>query len=182
MSKHPGPSPCDSPPPAGTADVAWLEGMLREYQAGLTRLVVGVLGDREAAADVVQITFAKAIEARGTFQPEAVKAWLYRVAFNEAITYRRRQQVDRRAREAAAPLVERSVPRPEEQLVRRELVEQVREAIGKLSPSQQEVLRLRIYEERTFADIAAQTGAPLGTVLTHMRRGLARLRELLARQ
>jgi RNA polymerase sigma-70 factor (ECF subfamily) len=58
----------------------------------------------------------------------------------------------------------------------------VRQALGQLSEAQQLVLRLRIYEEMTFAEIAAQTGKPLGTVLTHMRRGLEKLRQKLKRQ
>jgi RNA polymerase sigma-70 factor (ECF subfamily) len=52
-------------------------------------------------------------------------------------------------------------------------------AFEKLRPEQQEVLQLAIHHGRSHEQIAASTGLPLGTVKTHARRGLMRLRELL---
>jgi RNA polymerase sigma factor (sigma-70 family) len=52
-------------------------------------------------------------------------------------------------------------------------------AFESLSPEQQRVLRLSVYEGLSHELIARSTGLPLGTVKTHARRGLIRLRELL---
>jgi len=54
------------------------------------------------------------------------------------------------------------------------------EALHKLSPDQQRVLRLAIYHGLSHDKIAQSTGLPLGTVKTHIRRGLIRVREILA--
>jgi RNA polymerase sigma-70 factor (ECF subfamily) len=52
----------------------------------------------------------------------------------------------------------------------------VREAIERLTEDQRQVVRMRIYEEKTFAEIAEELGIPLGTALTRMRAALGRLR------
>jgi len=52
-------------------------------------------------------------------------------------------------------------------------------AFEKLRPEQQQVLRLSIYDGMSHDEIARATKLPLGTVKTHVRRGLAKVRELL---
>lgn len=52
-------------------------------------------------------------------------------------------------------------------------------ALDQLRPEQREVLQLSIIHGRTYEQIAASTGKPVGTIKTHARRGLIRLRELL---
>lgn len=58
--------------------------------------------------------------------------------------------------------------------------ERATRAIDRLSPDQQRVLRMGVIQGMTQSEIAAAAGMPLGTVKTHMRRGLIRLRELIA--
>jgi RNA polymerase sigma-70 factor (ECF subfamily) len=54
------------------------------------------------------------------------------------------------------------------------------QAMEQLSEDQQRVLKLAIHQGLTHDEIAHSTGLPLGTVKTHARRGLIRVRELLA--
>ncbi len=58
-------------------------------------------------------------------------------------------------------------------------VRRAREALSQLRPEQQEVLNLALGHGRTHQEIAAAIGIPLGTVKSHARRGLIRLREML---
>lgn len=53
------------------------------------------------------------------------------------------------------------------------------QALAKLRPDEQKVLKLAIYEGLSHDQIAKATTLPLGTVKTHLRRGLARVREML---
>jgi RNA polymerase sigma-70 factor (ECF subfamily) len=55
----------------------------------------------------------------------------------------------------------------------------VRKAVEALPAEQREVVRLRIDEEKTFAEIAALTGKPLGTILTRMRLATKKLADAL---
>jgi len=56
------------------------------------------------------------------------------------------------------------------------------EALESLRPEQQRCLRLSIYHGLSHEEIAASTGIPLGTVKTHVRRGLIAIRESLEKQ
>lgn len=54
--------------------------------------------------------------------------------------------------------------------------------LNDLPAEQVQVLRLSVYHGLTHSEIAAQTGLPLGTVKTHARRGLQRLRERMGKR
>ena len=58
---------------------------------------------------------------------------------------------------------------------------QVQLALETLPAEQQQIVKLRIYDELTFAAIAEQLGLPLGTVLTRMRLALKKLNQRLDR-
>ena len=67
----------------------------------------------------------------------------------------------------------------EAQIERHAEFEQVRIALAGLSSDQQRVLHLSVFKGLSHGDIAKQTGMPLGTVKTHIRRGLNAVREQL---
>ncbi len=64
---------------------------------------------------------------------------------------------------------------PDDRLARSETSEQVRRALAELPADQRQVVEMRIYQDKTFAAIADELSAPLGTVLTRMRLALKRL-------
>ena len=68
----------------------------------------------------------------------------------------------------------------EETLAVREAAVAAEAAMETLKPDQQRVLRMSIYQGLSHERIAEATGMPLGTVKTHARRGLIRLREMLS--
>ncbi len=68
--------------------------------------------------------------------------------------------------------------------VRAEMLDEVAKisaAMTSLRPEQQQVLKLSIYDGLTHDEIARSTGLPLGTVKTHARRGLMRIREVVGK-
>lgn len=160
----------------------WLETLYSRHKAGLLRFVGGVLRDRAEADDVVQDTFAKAVQSGRDVRPDAIKSWLYRVAFHEALNRKRRHRIDRRAKQALSDGPKRETSTPDKLLVRKEVIDRVREAMQELPAGQQQVVRMRVYDEKTFAQIATETGTPLGTVLTNMKRALEKLRRKLSRK
>lgn len=103
----------------------------------------------------------------------------------------RRRLIDRRRRASRAGRVasveintirvqsERGGGGGDGRLERQEEAMRAAEAIEKLRPEQQRVLRLSVYQGLSHERIAEATGLPLGTVKTHVRRGLIRVRELI---
>jgi RNA polymerase sigma factor (sigma-70 family) len=153
--------------------------LFAEVSGELRRLVLGVVRDPELAEDVMQSTFVKAIEHGHEARVETSRGWLFRVAFHEALAARRRQSSRDRGHRRLAGFRPSEGARPDEGLIRSETVEAVRKALGQLSEDQLRVVRARVFEEKTFAEIAGETGLPLGTVLTRMRRALEKMRRTL---
>jgi RNA polymerase sigma-70 factor (ECF subfamily) len=160
-------------------DPAKVAALYVEHGQQLRSFLLGVLRNEHLAADVLQLTFVKVLEQGHTAQDESLKGWLFRVAYNEALIVRRREAVHGRATERLA----RGTEPPEEHvgagIVRSELVRQVQRAVEGLTPIQKEVVRLRIYEQMKFADVAAALNVPLGTALARMRAALKQLRRKL---
>jgi RNA polymerase sigma-70 factor, ECF subfamily len=145
----------------------------------LQRFLFGLLRDWQLVQDVLQTSFTRLMEQGHTSQESSRKAWLFRVAYHEAMLSKRKAGVhDRALRRIADGLSELA---PDDQLVRRETVEAVREGLQRLTPVQREVVQKRIYEGMTFAEIAQELDAPLGTVLGRMHSALRKLREGLNR-
>ena len=154
-----------------------------QHSEELRCFLVGLLRDPQLAADVLQATFVKAVQRGGDTQEETRKAWLFRVAYHEAMAIRRRDKVGdkivKRIAEDAGP--DGNSPRggAEDSLIRHESVELVREALEQLPPDQRQIVRMRIYEEKTFAVISQELQIPLGTALGRMRAALIKLRARL---
>jgi RNA polymerase sigma factor (sigma-70 family) len=145
----------------------------------LRRFVLGVTRNSDLTADVLQNTFAKAVEQGHAVSPASFKAWLFKVAYNEAMLHHRRRATgDRVIRRVAWEVTEGEAP-PEIGVARQETVDAVREALRHLPAAQQEVVRRRMYEQQKFTEIAEELGLPLGTVLSRMQLAIKKLRVAL---
>lgn len=164
-------------------DPAVVADLYHKHAEDLRAFLAGVLRDREQAAEALQVTFAKVVESGHTAQPETIRAWLFRVAFHEAMNLKRRQDVDNRSsRKIASQNVlptEANAAHPVDRLVTNEDVERVRQVLTTLPEEQQVVVKMKVYDEKTFAEIATELGLPLGTVLSRMRLALKKLQTRL---
>ena len=191
-------------------DSKLIECLYAKHHEELLRFLVGLLGDRHSAADALQLCFLKLVESGEQLEPEKLRAWLYKVAYNEAMQIRRRHGVQRRslgqlidrkiaagqlpggvrglaedATASSASSASSNLPTAQaaaEQEVRLDREDLVRQAMETLTVDQRDVVDRRIYREQKFAEIAKELGLPLGTVLTRMRTALGRLKEFVDRQ
>lgn len=142
---------------------------VRAYLRALVR-------NSEQAEELLQATFARLVEAGHAVQSSSMRAWLFRVAHNEAMLWRRRAGIHQRAVQGIVAVGQGGSPQePWHRFVSREDIERVRRALAELPAEQRQVVEQRIYGERTFAEIAKEVGVPLGTVLTRMRLALVKL-------
>ena len=68
---------------------------------------------------------------------------------------------------------------PAQLMLRAERAASIRAAVANLDEPYREVIALRFFSELSLAEIAEEAGRPLGTVKTHLHRGLQRLRRVL---
>jgi RNA polymerase sigma-70 factor (ECF subfamily) len=146
-----------------------------------------ILGDRAEAEDVAQEAFVTAYRSLATWRADgSFGAWLSRIAVRLAIrrAAQRKQVVwlDPIADidpAATTPSLEASPGDPASAVLRSERDAQLRAAVAALEEPYREVVALRFFAERSLAEIADATDRPLGTVKTHLHRGLARLRRTI---
>lgn len=160
-------------------DPASIGGQYVAHADSLKSFLFGLLRNRELANEALQATFGIAVQRGGEVNPASFRSWLFQVAYNEAMGIRRRRGIESRNLEKLSWISRKRSEAPEEDLVRRESVRRVRDAIQNLPPEQSQVVELRIYEEQTFQEIARRLDLPLGTVLTRMRLALKKLRSNL---
>lgn len=156
----------------------------RELPA-IVRAGARILDDVAEAEDVAQETFVIAYRSLATWRGEGpFGAWLARIAVRLAIRRAARRRVVPWAQPGHVlldddePLLAARLPGsdPEHLTVRGEQARLVRRAVAALDEPYREVVALRFFADRSLEEIATLTGRPLGTVKTHLRRGLIRLR------
>jgi RNA polymerase sigma factor (sigma-70 family) len=164
---------------SGKLDSAVVAALYVDHGEELRRFLIGLVRDPQLASDVLQATFAKLVERGHETQETTRKAWLFRVAYHEAMAVRRRQSVGDRVYRSVALQLGEAAGSADEPLVRLESVEAVRAALDQLPLEQRQVVRMRIYEDKTFAVIAQELKIPLGTALGRMRAALQKLKTRL---
>jgi RNA polymerase sigma-70 factor (ECF subfamily) len=151
------------------------------YGSILFGLLLRILHDRSEAEDVLQEVFLQTWRRAVTFDPARgrVVAWLAMLARSRALD-RRRALVSRSrtAAEAAGESSEPSTGGVFEVMVAED-ARRVRQALETIPEAQREVLRLAYFDGLSQSEIAARLARPLGTVKTHTRLALLKLRELL---
>jgi RNA polymerase sigma-70 factor (ECF subfamily) len=143
-------------------------------------LAYRMMGERQAAEDLVQEAFLKLWRSARSYRPErgSVRTWLLSIVHNQGIDQLRSMASRRRMQDK----VEASAPRfePSEafaQSWRNAQREQVREALKTLPQEQLKVLELAYFSGYTHVEIAELLDLPLGTVKGRMRLGLKKVKD-----
>ena len=143
--------------------------------------------DRDAAEDIFQETFIKAVrvidEGRYTHNGTFL-SWILRIAHNQVIDYFRARRQNKALTEAEAGydvlgslrLSEQTV---EDRIVARQIESDIRSLIEALPPEQREVVFMRYFTGLSFKEIAEQTGVSINTALGRMRYALINLRRMI---
>ncbi len=155
------------------------------YQARLYNAAIRLVDNAEDAADVVQDAFLNAYQSLHSFKGDAeFFTWLYRIAFNTAISLKRKKRATV-SLDAARPDggIDPDDPseyvKPGVALERSEDERQLQEAMNRLSHEHREVLVLKDIEGMRYEDIAEILGVPIGTIRSRLHRARLELRDLL---
>ena len=169
-------------------DTGAFTALVRRYEAALLRHAKALLGESGAHEDVVQESFMK-LASRGVEVPAAVAgdpeagqrvigAWLHKVVRNGCMDVLKAES-RRKTRERAAAAPE-AAPSTTPEVEVEDTRGFVRAAIAALPSDQREVLALRLFEEKSYREIAEVTGKKVGTIGWLISEGLQALSGRLA--
>lgn len=159
---------------------AAVEACLRHFTPPVWNIARRYLHNDSDAEDATQEIFVDLWKSADRFNAELGSAMTF------VMTLARRRLIDRNRKRGRMPTAhslsdaqELAEDRPPDALELTDEVSRVSGAMQELRPSQREVLELALVHGRSHQQISDTTGMALGTVKSHARRGLMRVRELL---
>jgi len=164
----------------GRGDSGAMQACMDRFGGLVWSLARRVTRSTAEADDAVQEIFVDLWRSSSRFDPSIANetTFVAMIARRRLIDRGRRRQ--RRPDAATLPdAAQPAAPALPDPAERREEVGRATAAFEQLRPEQQRVLQLAIYHGRSHEEISRATGLPLGTVKTHARRGLIRLRQIL---
>jgi len=153
------------------------------HQDRLFASMLGVTGSVEEAEDVVQDAMVRAFLKLDSFQQNSqFFTWLYRIAFNVALSRHRRRRsrisIDQN-REMTGDEPVDDGETPCEPMLRRERVEMVQRALSQLTDQHRAILILREMDECSYEEIAEILEISIGTVRSRISRARGQLKLVL---
>jgi RNA polymerase sigma-70 factor (ECF subfamily) len=169
----------------GDRDAA--ERLLLRHELLVFRLVQNLLPRGEDTESAVQETFVRALRGLPRFGGDATfSSWLAAIAVNLCRDRLRRHRLvpfvplESGGDDEPGPVdfLPAATPDPERQAMARQAVGRVRQELGRLPGRQREVFALRFFAGLDLEGIAAALGVDIGTVKTHLHRGVQRVRRV----
>ena len=156
--------------------------LVEKYQARLYNSIAHLFDPRDAE-DIVQDAFVKAFQKLSIFRgTSSFYTWLYRIAFNTAVSYQRRHKpttsLDQK-KETIGDYLPDKHDRPDEWLEKKERAEKIQQALHLLNEEHQTILILREYEEMSYETIAELLKVPVGTIRSRLHRARICLKDAI---
>jgi RNA polymerase sigma-70 factor (ECF subfamily) len=175
------------PPPAGPplklagsarepSTEALFDEAVRQHSRRLLSVARGIVGNRASPEDVVQQALLNLYQHRARYDWHEAGGLMRRAVVNEALRVLRGPRMSVVADDEPSPHGEAS---PAEDLVTRETVQRVRDAIDRLPEHFRSALVLCEYERMPYQEIAETLGASVPQVKTWIHRGRRQLAEML---
>ncbi|WKW46846.1 sigma-70 family RNA polymerase sigma factor [Myroides sp. JBRI-B21084] len=164
-----------------------LAQLLQRHKSRIYSFIYSKVKDRDLSDDIFQDTFIKVINTikkesyneEGKFLP-----WVMRIAHNLIIDHFRKVskvkfQRDQEEYSIFAKMIDSDL-NIESQMINTQLEDDLHLLVLKLPEDQQEIIRLRLYDDLSFKEIAELNGISINTALGRMRYAIINLRKLLA--
>ena len=163
------------------------ETLLTRYKQRIYSFIYSKVKDRELTDDIFQDTFIKVIKTlkKGSYNDDGrFLSWTMRIAHNLIVDhFRRKQRMPKYESHDAEKDVFYRISEPsqniEDMLINTQIKEDLNTLILELPENQHEVLRMRLYQDMSFKEIAERTNVSINTSLGRMRYGLINLRKLI---
>jgi len=158
--------------------------LVERYQRRVVGVAMAVVHNQDDAIELAQETFIRAYENLSKFESRSsFSTWLYRIAANLSIDFRRREGRHVVLRGEDADNEFNRIPTDQgdsfKEASRTELSARLREALGELTPEHRAVILLREVEGLSYDEISDVLQCPRGTVMSRLHYARGRLRGIL---
>lgn len=160
--------------------------LMKNYRDTLYFMMLKMTNNPEDADDLTIEAFGKAFKNLRQYTPDyAFSTWLFRIASNNCIDFIRKRRMNESISvnlhdqttngDDLADILPSSTRTPEEEIIRQQKIQVMRDVIDRLKPHYKKLIELRYYEERSYEEISSELNLPIGTV----KAQLFRARELI---
>ena len=157
--------------------------LMERYKDAIYYMLLKMVNNVNDAEDLTIEAFGKAFKNIDQYTPNyAFSTWLFKIATNNCIDFIRKKKanivsIDQTEEEndITPPPLQSSTLDPEEDMIKSQKVDLMRNVVGKLKPRYRNLIELRYFKEYSYEEISQELNLPLGTV----KAQLFRARELL---
>jgi len=163
--------------------------LMQIYREPLYLMLLKMTNDPTEADDLTIEAFGKAFSSLHLYTPTyAFSTWLFSIAANHCIDFIRKKKMntvylDDICTRGSDDVYEYPIPsgddNPEEEMIRKQREQMLREVVAHLKPRYRELVKLRYFEELSYEEIAERLCMPLGTVKTQLFRARDLLQNIL---
>ena len=149
------------------------------YRDTIYFMLVKMTGNVDDAEDLTLEAFGKAFKNLAQYTPEyAFSTWLFKIASNNCIDFMRKKKKNVLANENyedisdsyhAQKMISSGLD-PEENLIKSQKIQLMRQLVEKLKPRYKKLIQLRYFEEYSYEEICLELDLPLGTVKAQLFR------------
>jgi RNA polymerase sigma-70 factor (ECF subfamily) len=154
-------------------------------------MMLKMTNNAQDADDLTIEAFGKAFRNLRQYTPQyAFSTWLFKIASNNCIDFIRKKKMNESISlnltdiseqgDDLSELLPSSSRTPEEEIIRQQKIEALREIINKMKPTYRKLIELRYYDEKSYEEIACELDLPLGTVKAKLFRAREFLYHVLA--
>jgi RNA polymerase sigma-70 factor, ECF subfamily len=162
---------------------AAIEMFVRQYEAGVFKLALSIVGDEADANEITQETFIAALKSFRSYQEKKTfKAWLYTIALNLSRSHLRKRKIIERLRTTLGSIFRVEAQKqslPEDDVIRTEKEAAIWNELNKLDERHRIVVVLRYFHELPISEISEILSVNEGTIHSRLHTARERLREAL---
>lgn len=163
-----------------------LELLIKKHKQRIFSFIFSKVHDKDISEDIFQDTFIKVIRTlkRGKYNEEGkFLPWVMRISHNLIIDHFRKANRMKAFNNTDEfnifSLISDGSLNAEKQLIKEQILSDVKELMKELPEEQKEVLIMRMYRDMSFKEISENTGVSINTALGRMRYALINLRKII---
>ncbi len=152
--------------------------IVAEFQQPIYRYCCRMLANRQDAEDAVQDILVKSYQRLHQYgRSDNFAAWLYRIAYRHCLNLLRKRKIHRQAMRMLRP--EAASASAEQELDDRLFDPALAAALTRLSAKERNLLVLRVFEEKSYAEIGEMLGTRPNALIKRMQRIVRKVRGMM---